>query len=296
MLTLKSILSLLAPIVCLATVVSALPAHQLDKRAKAQVFRSCTVPNTVALTFDDGPYSFGNDLVNMLNAAGVKGTFFLSTFYHSLSASTTADTLVRSDWVDGNNWACIYNEDMSRNIKHAFDTGHQIASHTWSHKDLRTLSWDQLHDEMWRVEQAIQRITGAMPAFVRPPFGDYNDLVLEAAGARGQTIANWDFDSEDGKSATVARQKGLYDAVVAAHPSSILSLQHEVHQTSVYEVLPYAIEKLKGAGYRFVTVSECLNIRPYQTIGAPAPRDVSFLPSFLLYLPGVRCQVWGPKI
>ncbi|RXW13305.1 hypothetical protein EST38_g12549 [Candolleomyces aberdarensis] len=204
MLTLKLILSLLAPIVCLVTVVSALPAHQLDKRAKAQVFRSCTVPNTVALTFDDGPYSYGNDLVNMLNAAGVKGTFFL---------------------------------------------------------------------------KAIQRITGAIPAFVRPPFGDYNDLVLEAAGARGQTIANWDFDSEDGKSATVARQKGLYDAVVAAHPSSILSLQHEVHQTSVYEVLPYAIEKLKGAGYRFVTVAECLNIRPYQTLGAPAPRDV-----------------WGPKI
>lgn len=254
MLILKLLLRLLAPIACLATVVSALPAQQFEKRAKAQVFRSCTVPNTVALTFDDGPYTYGNDLVNMLNNAGVKGTFFLN----------------------GNNWVCIYNEEMTRNIKHTFDTGHQIASHTWSHKDLRTLSWDQVHDEMWRVEQAIQRITGAMPAFVRPPFGDYNDLVLEAAGARGQTVANWDFDSEDGKSATVARQKGLYDAVVAAHPSSILSLQHEVHQSSVYEVLPYAIEKLKGAGYRFVTVAECLNIRPYQTIGAPESRDASW--------------------
>ncbi|KAJ2915371.1 hypothetical protein MD484_g5034, partial [Candolleomyces efflorescens] len=207
---LKHFMILLAPIVCLCTVASAIPAHTLNKRAKAQVFRSCTVPNTVALTFDDGPYVYGNDLVNMLNAAGVKGTFFL------------------------------------------------------------------IHDEMWRVEQAIQRITGAMLALVRPPFGDYNDLVLEAAGARGCNIANWDFDSEDGKNATVARQKGLYDAVVAAHPSSILSLQHEVHQTSVYEVLPYAIEKLRGAGYRFVTVAECLNIRPYSTIGAPGFRDASW--------------------
>ena len=102
--------------------------------------------------------------------------------------------------------------------------------------------------------------------------------------------------SEDGRSASVARQKELYDAAVKAHPSTILSLEHEVHSehrislavemdwilidvmrtgTSVYEVLPYAIEKLKAAGYQFVTVAECLNMRPYQTIRAPAFRDVS---------------------
>jgi hypothetical protein len=44
--------------------------------------------------------------------------------------------------------------------------------------------------------------------------------------------------SEDAKSATVARQKGLYDAAVAAHPSSILSLQHEVHRESTLSCVP----------------------------------------------------------
>lgn len=219
------------------------------------MFRTCTVPNTVALTFDDGPYTYQNDLINLLNKEKVKGTFFLN----------------------GNNWLCIYNDPLAKSVKRAYDSGHQIASHTWSHKDLTTLTWDQVHDEMWRAEQAIQRITGATPAFVRPPYGNYSDLVLEAAGARGLTVSNWDFDSEDGKSATVERQKALYDAAVLARPSTILSLEHEVHATSVYEVLPYAITKLRAAGYRFVTVAECLNMKPYSSVRAPAVRDASWV-------------------
>ncbi|KAF6746995.1 carbohydrate esterase family 4 protein [Ephemerocybe angulata] len=250
MLVMKNLLPLLSIVGFLSAVV----ATPLEKRAKAQVFRSCTVPNTVALTFDDGPYIYMNDLINTLNKENVKATFFFN----------------------GNNWACIYNDDNIRNIKRAYDSGHQLGSHTWSHKDLTTLSWDQMHDEMWRVEQAILRITGALPAFVRPPYGNYNDLVLEAAGARGLTISNWDFDSEDGKAASIDRQKGLYDAAVKAHPSTILSLEHEVHATSVYEVLPYAIAKLRAAGYRFVTVAECLNMKPYQLVLPPSTKDASW--------------------
>ncbi|KAJ3506057.1 hypothetical protein NMY22_g17369 [Coprinellus aureogranulatus] len=232
----------------LAVAIASPVSPHLEKRAKALAFRSCTVPNTVALTFDDGPYDFLSDLVDTLNKANVKGTFFFN----------------------GKNWRCIYDEPMVQSIKKAFNSGHQLASHTWSHKDLTTLSWDQIHNEMWKTEQAIQRITGATPAFVRPPFGNYNDLVLEAAGARGLTISNWDLDSEDGKSAPVSKQKGFYDAAVKAHPSTILSLEHEV------TVLPYAIEKLKSAGYQFVTVAECLNMRPYQSLRAPGFRDASW--------------------
>ncbi|TEB33544.1 glycoside hydrolase/deacetylase [Coprinellus micaceus] len=145
----------LLSLACSLSVTIASPASPpLERRAKALAFRSCTAPNTVALTFDDGPYDFMNDLIDTLNKANIKGTFFFN----------------------GNNWRCIYDEAMVQSIKKAFNTGHQLASHTWSHKDLTTLPWDQIHDEMWKTEQAIQRITGALPAFVRPPYGTYNDL------------------------------------------------------------------------------------------------------------------------
>ncbi|KAF6758198.1 carbohydrate esterase family 4 protein [Ephemerocybe angulata] len=226
-------------------------ASPLEPRQTATVYTHCTAANKVALTFDDGPYNYLTDIVNTLDAAGAKGTFFFN----------------------GNNWGCIYDTTLRGKVKYAYDHGHQVASHTWAHKDLTTLTWDQIHDEMWRVEQALQRITGAYPAWVRPPYGNYNDLVKSAAGVRGLSIANWDFDSGDSTGASAAQSKSSYDQIIGSHPSTILALNHETYSTTAYDVLPYAIQKLKAAGYQLVTVAECLGKAPYQSVGSPQTPD-----------------------
>jgi len=236
--------------VALATLGFATPSVEgVEKRqALAQVFTSCTVPNTAALTFDDGPYIYGKDVVDILTKNGVKGTFFYN----------------------GNNWDCIY--DVADTVKYAFDHGHQVSSHTWAHLDLSTLSWDKIHDEMWRVELALMRITGANPAFMRPPFGNYNNLVRQASAVRNQSLVTWDLDSGDSTGASVASQKAQYDSAVSRHPNTILSLEHETYETTAHQTLQYAITKLKGAGYRLVTVAECLGKQPYQFVNAPQTR------------------------
>uniref|UniRef100_A0A0W0G5K7 Putative carbohydrate esterase family 4 protein n=1 Tax=Moniliophthora roreri TaxID=221103 RepID=A0A0W0G5K7_MONRR len=159
-----------------------------QKRQRAQVIDRCVEPKTVALTFDDGPWYYIYDISKTLTDNGAKGTFFFN----------------------GNNWACIYDQDASYQVKFAYSQGHQVASHTWRHADLSQLSWDEIHDEMWRVESAhklafslviimaLSRIVGVTPAFMRPPFGSYNDQVLDASGLRGQDVVIWDFDSHDG--------------------------------------------------------------------------------------------------
>ncbi len=38
---------------------------------------------------------------------------------------------------------CIYNGDAMARVKYAYSHGHMIGSHTWSHSNLATLSWDQ---------------------------------------------------------------------------------------------------------------------------------------------------------
>ena len=45
------------------------------------------------------------------------------------------------------------------------------------------------------------------------------------------------------------------------------------------EVLPHAIDALQGAGYRLVTVAECLGAQPYTNVRRPEPRDVRVLES-----------------
>ncbi|TEB31432.1 carbohydrate esterase family 4 protein [Coprinellus micaceus] len=217
------------------------------RQTLATVYTACTVPNKVALTFDDGPYNYLNDIVNTLDANGAKGTFFFN----------------------GNNWGCIYDTTLRGRVKYAYDHGHQVASHTWAHRDLATLTWDQIHDEMWRVEQALIRITGANPAWMRPPYGSYNNLVRQASAVRGQSLVNWDLDAGDGDNVPVATSKSRYDSKIAQHPSTILALNHETHSSTAYDLLPYVIQKLQAAGYQLVTVAECLNKAPYQSVAAP---------------------------
>ncbi|KAK3842202.1 MAG: carbohydrate esterase family 4 protein, partial [Linnemannia gamsii] len=220
----------------------------------AQVIEHCTKPNTVALTFDDGSYIYMNDIVKALNNATAKGTFF----------------------VNGDNYDCIYSSGSIARIKNAYDKGHQIASHTWSHPDLTTLTKVQINNEMSLVEQAIKRITGASPAFMRPPYGAYNNLVLEVAGALENKVVYWDFDSGDSTGSSVAQSKALYDKVIASRPSNILTLNHETKSTTAYDLLPHAIMKLKAAGYQLVTVAECLGLAPYKNVSSPATPDSSW--------------------
>ncbi|KAF8643155.1 hypothetical protein AX16_009199 [Volvariella volvacea WC 439] len=190
--------------------ITAVAVSAMALAQKAQVITKCTVPNTAAITFDDGPWIYLYDIGKALNAVNATGTFFFN----------------------GNNYGCIYDADQQKRVKWAYDKGHQVASHTWRHLDLTTLTWDQIHDEMWRVEQALQRIVGVVPAFMRPPFGNYNDLVLQASYVRGQKVVIWDFDSGDSVGATPAQSKSSYDTLIRAHPSTILALNHETYETT----------------------------------------------------------------
>jgi len=226
----------------------------LEKRAAGDVITRCTVPGTAALTFDDGPFVYLYDISNALKKANSTGTFFLN----------------------GNNWGCIYSSDNVQRVKYAVSQGHQVASHSWSHSHLNSLNWDQLHDEFWRMEEALMKITGTYPAFMRPPFGEYNDLVREVARVRGQALALWDFDSGDSAGFSVAARKKRYTKLANSHPSTILALNHETSESTAHAVVPHAITVLKNAGYRLVTVAECLGQQPYQWTTAPGVPDASW--------------------
>ncbi|THV06404.1 carbohydrate esterase family 4 protein [Dendrothele bispora CBS 962.96] len=224
------------------------------RQALAQVITTCNTPNTIALTFDDGPYIYGPDIVDTLDQHGIKGTFFYN----------------------GDNYRCIYDQDMQSNVMYAYSHGHQVASHTWHHYDLTTLSWDQIHDEMWRTEQALERILGVSPAFMRPPYGNYNDLVRQASAVRGQKLVLWDFDDGDSTGSSVSQSEADYDQLIRDHPNTVIALNHETYETSAHQVIPYAVQQLQNAGYQFATVAECVGLEPYQSVGSPQTNDGSW--------------------
>lgn len=82
---------------------------QFVKRAASPgvVIQKCSNPGMLALAYDDGPYQYTSQLVDTLDKAGAKATFF---------------------WT-GTLYGCIYNQAAA--VKKAFASGHQIASHSW---------------------------------------------------------------------------------------------------------------------------------------------------------------------
>ncbi|KAG9106583.1 Carbohydrate esterase 4 protein, partial [Ceratobasidium sp. 392] len=245
-------LSILATALLGGVLAAPLDAPKLDGRAGASVITTCTQPKAVALTFDDGPYANTKKLVDLLDANGAKGTWF----------------------VNGNNFGCIYDQANADSIKYAYDKGHQIASHTWNHNDLATLTGEALKSEFTQLDTALQKIIGAVPAFMRPPFGSYDDEVTQVAESVGQQVVIWDFDSGDSAKKSASESKTMYSNWIAKNPSNVLTLNHETYETTVNDVMPYAIQQFKAKGYNLVTVAECLGSQtPYQSTGSPSARD-----------------------
>lgn len=81
----------------------------LTSSRQQQVYSNCVTPNTFAITFDDGPQDNQPQFVQLLNNANAKATFF----------------------VNGNNWRCIYDDDMVTELRATFAAGHQIGNHGW---------------------------------------------------------------------------------------------------------------------------------------------------------------------
>ncbi|KAJ7932143.1 glycoside hydrolase/deacetylase [Mycena leptocephala] len=245
---LKTFVSVLAPLLSLAqrTIETSTP--------KAVVYSGCTVRNTVALTFDDGPYKYMADIGDLLKNKGAKGTFF----------------------VNGYNYDCIYSPKVAARLQYVYSSGHQICSHTWSHPDLTDLNATEIEDELTKVDTALYKILGVNTTFVRPPYGSYNNLARQVAYLLNKFFILWDFDSGDSVGATLQQSETSYDQVINSSVSTLLALNHETEKTTAQGLVAYAVDKLQAAGYKLVTVAECLGLPPYSYVGRLGQRDPSW--------------------
>lgn len=214
----------------------------LEARASNQIVTTCKKNGQFALTFDDGPFQWENKVDRALQSRKGKGTFF----------------------VNGNNYACIYN--YAEELQKTYRAGHVIGSHTWSHADITKLSPAQLNTELDRVEVALKKILGVKPALFRPPYGNYNQQTLNLLAKRGYTSIYWNMDPGDTVGASIEQSEAAYRKAASQYPAPGISINHETKPNTVNSVAPYAVKVLADAGYKLVTVSECLGIKPYQKI------------------------------
>jgi len=92
----------------------------------------------------------------------------------------------------------ISTDQAKKIIQRMHNDGHIVASHTWSHADLTTLSTEEIKKEMTKLEDYIYKYIGKKPAFMRPPYGSGNgsSSVAKTLKSLGYTAACiWNVDT-----------------------------------------------------------------------------------------------------
>ena len=190
----------------------------------------------IAMTFDDGPSAvLTPKLLDILAAHHIKATFF-----------------VLGEMV------AEHPEILARAVRE----GHEIASHSWSHPNLGKMSQEGVRSQLQRTDDEIKGATGARPTLFRPPYGSITERQKRWIHDEfGYAIILWDVDPLDWKrpGPAVVRNRILKET----RPGSIV-LSHDIHPGTI-EAMPSTFDELAAKGFKFVTVSELLNMATPET-------------------------------
>jgi hypothetical protein len=155
-----------------------------------------------------------------------------------------------------------------------YDTGHQIASHTYSHADLSTLSPQAITDELIFNEMSLRNILGVIPTYMRPPYLSCSGACPQILGDLGYHVVWTDVNTEDWANdspSLIGVARGNFDAAIGA--GGRLVLNHDVHYQTVYNLAEYELQRIAALGLgTSVTVGQCLDDPPanwYRAAGAP---------------------------
>lgn len=151
-----------------------------------------------------------------------------------------------------------------------------VASHTWSHSAITTLSHAEIDREILRLDEAFVKILGVKPKYLRPPYGDINDeTATYIQQTHGKKIIMWSDDSGDSTGGSASDSYNFYQAFANAGPGQPhLTLSHETEPAGIGALQMGTVPLLANAGINLVTVAQCINDNnPYEYIGGYGQRD-----------------------
>lgn len=195
-----------------------------------QVYYSCNTKNHLSLTYDDGPSVYTNDVAIYLNSLGIKATFFMV----------------------GQN---IMNYQSV--VKNVYNLGHTIGIHTYTHPHLTTLDNTTILNELVKTINIITQLTGEIPKYFRPPYSDYNDIVLELAYSVGLNTVLFNLDSGDWQNYNLNYTEPivLNRLNVLNSVSGVIDIMHDIHET-ILDLSKYTVNNSRS--YQIVDMQTCL--------------------------------------
>ena len=176
----------------------------------------------IALTFDDGPGEYTEELINCLVENNAKATFFM------LGQNVEAYPEI---------------------AKELSDAGMELGNHSYSHPDLVTIGAEAAAQQVSNTDAALKAATGFEATVMRPPGGSFNDSVKAAIN---HPLIIWSIDTRDW--ATKSEDQ-TYQVVMDNAQDGSVVLMHDIHEWSVKAAIRM-IPDLIAKGFKLVTVSE----------------------------------------
>ncbi|KAG0357990.1 hypothetical protein BC939DRAFT_503231 [Gamsiella multidivaricata] len=223
---------------------------------------ACAAPNTWGLTFDDGPSVATPSLLDYLKKEKLSASFF----------------------VIGSN--VIQYPDF---VKREVAEGHHLASHTWSHHALTTLTNEEIVAEMRWTEKAVMDATGLKLKYMRPPYGDINNRVRFVLKKLGYIPVDWtgdEFDTNDWKMPEISQSQVIatftksLDAYAASNRSKgFYCLEHDLTADTVavaQKLIP--LGRARNISIAAVPVCES-DAQPYQNGSNVTTTTISSTPT-----------------
>lgn len=144
-----------------------------DKGKKLPIYSVQTEENKVAISFDA---AWGADKTREIMAIckeyNVNATFFLVGF-----------------WI----------EKYPDMVKEIYNNGFEIGIHSNTHPDMTKLNRDEIRNELKTNIELIENLTNFTPKLFRPPYGYYNNTLIEVCEELGLSCIEWSVDSLDWK-------------------------------------------------------------------------------------------------
>lgn len=182
----------------------------------------------VALTFDDGPFTkVTNRIIDVLLEYEAGATFFVVGSRLEMYSDT---------------------------LKRLYENGFEVASHTWSHKNLNKLTEKQITKEITRTLDGLKKYIPVENVLLRPPYGSANETVR---GLAKTALINWSLDSGDWKSRDAEK---IIEHVLDTVQDGDIILMHDLYECTA-EAVEYLVPELIERGYRPVSVSELFRIK-----------------------------------
>lgn len=195
------------------------------------MFTTATIQTKqVALTFDDwASEDTVLRILDILDSYQIKATFFV--IGHAVEKKPALARII-------------------------LNRGHDVASHSYGHKDLRTMTPEEIQEDMVKAHHVITEALQQQPKlYMRPAQGLITDEIAKVVAATGyQMIALYDIASFDWDP-KLTRDDIVTRVLTSVQPGSVI-VMHIMDNRKTAEALPIIIERLQSQGYSFVKMAD----------------------------------------